>query len=55
MNWPANTTTHVQKKAGPPKPKPRPNSWKMVVRMETNEKPAAKEANLPRLRCSCCW
>ncbi|CPU01674.1 Uncharacterised protein [Mycobacteroides abscessus] len=42
----------VQKKAGPPKLNPNANSWKIVVRIETNEKPAAKEANLPRLRCS---
>ena len=34
-SWPANTTGHVQKNAAPPKPKPRKNSWKTVVRMET--------------------
>ena len=43
MNWPTNTIGQVQKKAGPPKPKPKANSWKTVVRIETNEKPAANE------------
>ena len=33
--WPKNTIGHVQKNAAPPKPKPRKNSWKTVVRMET--------------------
>jgi hypothetical protein len=43
----------VQKKAGPPKENPRPNSWKIVVRMETNENPAANDAKVPSERCSC--
>src|SRR5882757_11347214 len=51
--WPANTIGQVQKKAGPPKPKPKLNNWKTVVRIETNEKPAANEPKLPTLRCSC--
>ena len=54
MNWPRNTRGQVKKKAGPPKLKPRAKSWKMVVRIDTNENPAANEANLPSLRCSCC-
>ena len=40
---PPKTMGHVQKKDGPPKPKPKLNSWKTVVRIETNEKPAANE------------
>lgn len=52
-NWPMNTAGQVQKNAGPPKLYPRPNNWKIVVRIETNEKPAANEANLPSERCNC--
>ena len=40
---PRNTIGQVQKKAGPPKAKPNAKSWKTVVRIETNENPAAKE------------
>src|SRR5689334_4783040 len=54
MNWPRNTSGQVKKNAGPPKLKPSANSWKIVVRIETNENPAANEANLPSERCSCC-
>jgi hypothetical protein len=43
-NWPANTSGQVQKKAGPPNEKPKAKSWNTVVRIETNEKPAAKDA-----------
>src|SRR6185437_7850155 len=48
-SWPANTTGHVQKNAAPPKPKPRKKSWNTVVRIDTKENPAAKEAKLPTL------
>jgi len=44
ISWPAKTIGHVQKNAAPPNENPKKNSWKTVVRIETNEKPAAKEA-----------
>jgi hypothetical protein len=53
-NWPRKTAGQVQKNAAPPKPNPRKNSWKTVVRIETNEKPAANEAKDPTRRCSSC-
>src|SRR6202012_2827052 len=53
-SWPANTTGHVQKNAAPPKAKPRKNSWKTVVRMETEENRAANDAKLPTRRCGSC-
>jgi hypothetical protein len=53
-SWPANTSGQVQKNAAPPRPNPRKKSWKTVVRIETNENPAAKEPNGPTLRWSSC-
>jgi hypothetical protein len=44
MSWPRNTIGQVQKNAAPPNEYPKPKNWKIVVRMETNENPAAKEA-----------
>ena len=38
------TAGQVQKKNGPAKLNPKPNSWKTVVRIETNENPAANDA-----------
>ena len=54
MNWPKNTMIQLHQKAGPPNPKPKPNSWNMPVRIEMYEKPAAKEENDPSVRCSSC-
>ena len=54
MNWPKNTRIQLHQKAGPPKPNPNPNSWNMPVRIEMYEKPAAKEENVPSVRCSSC-
>jgi hypothetical protein len=45
-------TGQVQKKTGPAKEKPNPKSWKTVVRIETNENPAANDAKVPIDRCS---
>ena len=53
-NCPANTTGQDQKNEAPPSRKPSPNSWNTVVRIETKEKPAAKDANVPTPRCSSC-
>ena len=53
-SWPANTSGHVQKKAAPPNPKPRPKSWKTVVRIDTNENPAANDEKEPTPRRSSC-
>jgi hypothetical protein len=53
-SWPPKTSGHAQKNAAPPSPKPSPNSWKTVVRIETKEKPAAKEENEPTPRWSSC-
>ncbi len=44
---PAKTSGHAQKNEAPPSPKPSPKSWNTVVRIETNEKPAAKDENEP--------
>ena len=52
--WPANTIGHVQKNDAPPNEKPKKNSWNTVVRIETNENPAANEAYEPSARWSCC-
>ena len=43
-SWPTKTIGQVQKNAAPPKAKPKANSWKTVVRIETKENPAANEA-----------
>src|SRR3954452_21260322 len=39
-SWPTKTSGQVQKNDGPPKPKPKLNSWKTVVRMEAKGDPA---------------
>src|SRR5258708_34688114 len=54
-NCPKKTTGHVQKNAAPPNPNPRKKSWNTVVRIETKENPAAKEAKLQTYRWSSCW
>jgi hypothetical protein len=54
-SWPAKTSGQVQKNAAPPRPKPSPNSWKTVVRIDTKENPAANDAKPPTPRRSSCW
>jgi hypothetical protein len=34
MSWPTNTRGHDHQYAGPPKPKPKQNSWNVPVRIE---------------------
>ncbi len=44
ISWPPKTAGQVQKKVGPAKENPKPKSWKTVVRIDTKENPAAKDA-----------
>jgi hypothetical protein len=51
-NCPRKTSGQAQKNDAPPSANPSPKSWNTVVRIETNENPAAKDENVPTPRRS---